>query len=484
MTYLFLDDHHIASWSGVTRRFYQAEKEGAPILKKTEKDGGTGPYTFGWGKKTPPCTAWAADYHADGGKYKALFFTSPDGLRWNNGERVWADAMEAEQGNVQGAGYFYDESGRYAPYNYLSYVMYRNEPGIDRFHVRFRRSKDGLHYEPFPEDTAWFGPGDVICIFWDEKKRRYVAYFKIYEIRGVTKGGEPFLAHSPSFDTKRRRKSARVSGYLYPGDDIAKPAVRMDVKLRISGGDDGNDDGRDGNDDGTGLFSDDQLRIRRVIAYAESGDFLHWENRRVIIAPPENALSCEQGYGISVVPRHGMYIGMYQYFNSRSGVIDLILAWSYDGEHWSLNWDERILVTGPEGAWDHGMVFGPEFMDDGDGRMFLYYGSPGVDHTQPDGPAQIGGVGRAWLRQDGFASLSGGTVETRPLPVKAPSLALNMSGRVKIEVKSPAGEALAAGEAQGDGCGVAASIDMAPFAGREVVLSLDLTEGELYSVSL
>jgi len=146
--------------------------------------------------------------------------------------------------------------------------------------------------------------------------------------------------------------------------------------------------------------------------------------------PPENAPSCEQGYGISVASRHGMYIGMYQYFNSDSGVIDLILAWSYDGEHWNLNWDERVLAAGNEGDWDAGMVFGPEFLDTGDGRVCLYYGSLGVDHTQPDG------------------------------------------------------EALASGEAQGDGCAIAAPIDLTPYAGEQVVLAFDLTEGELFSVSL
>jgi len=230
--------------------------------------------------------------------------------------------------------------------------------------------------------------------------------------------------------------------------------------------------------------TDEQLRIARVIGYADSADFLHWENEQIVIVPPEGAPLGDQGYGMTVCRRNGMYIGMYQYFNSLNGVIDLILAWSYDGLAWELNWDERILVNGQAGEWDHGMVFGPEFMDSGDGHMFLYYGSLGVDHTQPDGLEQIGGIGRAWLRQDGFASIFGGRFETLPLPVTEPELALNMKGRIQIELRSPEGEVLAEGIAEGDNCDGTVPIDMTPFIGREVVLILDLTEGELFSISL
>ena len=446
-------------------------------MGKREGDTGTGPYTFGWGRRTPPCTAWACDFHLEGGKYHALFFNSPDGLRWNTASRVRCDALpEDDNGDTQCAAYLYDESGQYAPYNYLAALLYRRESGVDRAHVRFLRSQDGVHYEPFPGGPVWYGPGDVMCFLWDETKQRYVVYYKIYEIKGFTKRGKPFSAHSPSFDVRKKKKvSARVSGWLYQGGDLTKPMVKTNVKLRYGG---------DTSNDGGGVGTDRVLSLRRVIAYAESRDFLHWENERVIITPPERAALGDQGYGICVAQRHGMYIGMYQYFNSLSGVIDLILAWSYDGVHWSLNWDDRILTAGESGAWDAGMVFGPEFFDTGDGRMCLYYGSLGVDHRVPDGAAQIGGVGRAWLRRDGYASLSGGAVETVPLTVRASKFSLNMRGRIQIAVKSPGGDVLASGVARGDGCRVIAPVDMRPFAGQEVVLSMDLTEGEVFSISL
>ena len=473
-TCLFLDDHWIAAQSGVTRHFHQAEKEADNPAMVKGKERGVGPYAFGWGRKTPPCTAWVGSYDGKKGDYPGFLITSPDGLRWDEARRE-NDALRG-RGKIQGAAYFYDAGGNYPGYPFLCAQLYRREPGIDRFHARFRRSKDGVHWKKFEEDPVWYTPGDVLSFLWDESRGRYVAYYKVYRILGTTTAGEPFHAYAGSFDIKKGESTARVYGYMRMAEQFgASLPVYMDVELVYGG---------DASNDGGGLPTDEALRIARVIGYADSADFLHWENERIVIVPPEGAPLGDQGYGMTVSRRHGMYIGMYQYFNSLSGVINLVLAWSYDGLDWQLNWDERILVTGEEGEWDYGMVFGPEFLDIGGGRMCLYYGSLGVDHTQPDGPAQVGGVGRAWLRQDGFASLSGGSLETKPLPVTEPELLLNMKGRIRVEVKSPEGEVLAFGEVRGDACDLAAPIDIAPFAGREVVLSMDLTEGELYSVSL
>ncbi|MCL1952821.1 MAG: hypothetical protein FWF60_08350, partial [Oscillospiraceae bacterium] len=381
--YLFLDDHWIAAQGGVTRRFFAAEKEaGNPVLVKG-KERGVGPYAFGWGRKTAPYTAWVGSYDGKKGEYPAFLITSQDGLHWDEARRE-TDVM-CSLGNVQGAAYLYDPSGSYPGYPYLAAVLYRRTLFVDHFHARFRRSKDGVHWEKFClKDPVWDSTGDVLSFLWDAQKQRYVAYYKIYRIQGTTTAGKPFLAYSGSFDLKKGETTARFKGYARMAESFgtARP-VYMDVELAYGG---------DQTNDGGGLPTDETLRIQRVIGYADSVDFLRWENEQIVIVPPEGAPLGDQGYGMVVTRRNGMYVGMYQYFNSLSGVIDLILAWSYDGIRWELNWDERILVTGAAGAWDHGMVFGPEFMDGGGGRMFLYYGSLGVDHTQPDGPAQVGGV--------------------------------------------------------------------------------------------
>jgi hypothetical protein len=478
-SYLFLDDHWVAERDGVTRRFYQAEKEeDNPVLVKG-KERGVGPYAFGWGSKTAPYTAWVGSYDLKNGEYPAFLITSQDGIHWDENRRE-SDVMRLLNNppgsSVQAAAYLYDPSGNYPDYPYLGAVLYRRTLFLDHFHARFRRSKDGVHWEKFSlVDPIWDTMGDVLSFLWDAQKERYVAYYKIYRIQGTTTAGEPFHAYSGSFDLKKGTTTATFKGYARTAENfgVTRP-VKMDVELVYGG---------DSSDDGGGVPTDDKLRIERVIGYADSVDFLHWENEQIVIVPPENAVRGDQGYGMVVAQRGGMYIGMYQYFNGVSGVIDLILAWSYDGIRWELNWDERILVTGAAGEWDHGMVFGPEFMNGGDGRMFLYYGSLAVDHLQSSDLA-VGGVGRAWLREDGFASLSGGSLTTKPLPVTQAALTLNMAGRIPIEVKSPEGEVLAAGVAQGDACDVAAPIDLTPFLGQEVVLSMNLTEGELFSVSL
>jgi hypothetical protein len=296
--YLFLDDNWIAAQSGVTRRFCQAEKEaGNPILTKGGERG-IGPYSFGWAKKSPPYTAWVGSFDHDKNQYPAFFIASHDGINWDK-NRTETDVFNVDVGNVQCAAYTYDTGGIHAPYPYLCAVLYRREPGIDQFHARFRRSKDGAHWEKFDEDPIWTTPGDVLHIFWDEHKKHFAAYYKIYQVLGVTASGENFHACIGSFDIKNKGNTALITGYVRTAENWDSPAVYIkDVEL-VYGGDDSNDGG--------GVPTDEKLRIRRVIGYADSADFLHWENEKIIITPPENAPLGDQGYGLTVYRRHDMY---------------------------------------------------------------------------------------------------------------------------------------------------------------------------------
>ena len=472
-TYLFLDDHWIAEKTEITRRFHPVEKEtGNPILLKQEGERSVGPYSFTWGRKTSPYNAWLGSYNNERNKYPAFLTTSPDGLNWDP-IRQETDALDIGDGNISGVSYLHDTGENYPGYPYLCMACFRKAPDYDRFHIRFRRSKDGVHWEKFNDDPVWGTPGDVLNIFWDEHKKRFAAYYKIYRIKGTTTDGKPYCAYCGSFKIDKNEKTCKITGYGRMEDNWG-PITDIGAEL-IYGGDSSNDGG--------GVPTDEILRTQRVIGYADSADFLRWENERIIITPPDDAPLGDQYYGLTVSQYHGLYIGLLQHFNSLNGLIKPILAWSYDGVNFKMNTDDFILREGGAGTWDAGMVFGQEFLDTGDGRMCLYYGSMGKKHIDSVDLAK-GAVGRAWLRKDGFASLSGGRFTTRPLRVCSPRLSLNMKGRAGLTVKNENGEVLYSGEVRGDHVNITPPVDLAPYINHDVTLSFDLSDGELFSASL
>ena len=468
--YLFLDDYSIGKQSDVSRTFHTPVKDGNnPLVTAQNCGAGIGPYVFHPGRKQYPYSAWFGTYDTKTNNYPTSFVISGDGLNW--AERCHeTNAINVGAGNQQCAFHLYDESGQYEGYPYLCATGCRHAPDNDRFHWRFRRSRDGVRWEIFPDgDLIWNGPSDVMHIQWDKRKKKFVAYFKVWRYKGVTLDGKPYVAYG-DLDTKIEGNVCRLTGRTY-----LPQRETIDVQLQYGG---------DTSDDGGGGTSDTKMQMARVIGYAESADFLHWENEQIILEPPSDAPLGEQSYGMTVACYGNMYIGMYSHFNSLTGLIQPMLAWSYDGIHFTVHDRQYFLTSGKNGAWDYGMICSPELIDAGNGQLYIYYGSLAVDHKATDLKQYHGAIGRARMRIDGFASLKGGWIETVPLTVQRKRMSLNMTGEIGLTIKTVSGETIGTTILRGDNHNAIPDIDLSAAIDKEVIVHLDLSKGELFSIAL
>lgn len=464
--YLFLDDHWINVQSGVTRSFHAGRKDDTnPVITAGDCGSGIGPYIFHWGSKQSPYSAWYGSFEEDTGNYPTSFVTSGDGINWTGACRE-TDAIKLGNGNKQCAAHLLNGSSLYDGYPYLCATGFRHAPDYNKFHWRFRRSRDGVSWEVFPGDPLWDGPSDVMQLQWDEHKKKFVAYYKVWRYKGVTLDGEPFVAYG-HLDTKVEGNEFHIKGETY------LPKQTIDVRLQYGG---------DASNDGGGAPTDTKMQMHRVVAYAESTDFLHWENEQIIIEPPTDAPLGDQSYGMPVTCYGNMYIGMYHHFNSLTGLIQPMMAWSYDGIHFSVHDKQFFLHSGKPGEWDYGMVLPSEFMDAGNGQLYLFYGSLAGDHL---GGQYHGAFGRAWIRQDGFASLKGGRMETVPLRVQAKRMNINMTGEIGLSLKNASGKTIGKKVVmRGDHHCLVPAIDLSAQIDKEVVVHLDLSRGELFSITI
>lgn len=468
--YLFLDDHWIDQQSGVTRTFHAGVKdENNPVITASECGKGVGPYVFHWGSKQSPYSAWYGTYEEDTGNYPTSFSSSADGFNWTDACRE-TNVISIGEGNIQCAAHLLNGSSLYGDYPYLCATGFRHAPDYDKFHWRFRRSRDGVSWEAFTDDVIWDGPSDVMQLQWDEQKQKFVAYYKVWRYKGVTLDGEPFVVYG-NLDTKIEGNVFHIKGETY------LPKQMIDVKLQYGG---------DASNDGGGAPTDKKMQMHRVVAYAESSDFLHWENEQIILEPPSDAPLGDQSYGMPVTYYGNMYIGMYYHFNSLTGLIQPMVAWSYDGIHFTVHDQQFFLQSGKPGEWDYGMIGPSEFMDAGDGQLYLFYGSLAVDHLLGAGLTQYhGAFGRAWIRRDGFASLKGGWLETVPIRVQSKQMSINMAGEVSVSLKSSSGKSIGKKVVlRGDHHSLIPDIDLSDWIGKDVIVHLDLSKGELFSITL
>jgi hypothetical protein len=139
------------------------------------------------------------------------------------------------------------------------------------------------------------------------------------------------------------------------------------------------------------------------------------------VLDPRTGCNEVQIHGGMVQPYEGVYIGLYQHWEGEDWNIDLRLAVSRDGIHFTRIQPHRpVLPRGPEGSWDSGMLCTPaSFFTRGD-QIWLYY--LGTIGTLATGRAVLEAseeaperreteiwrmmTGLARFRRDGFAYLT------------------------------------------------------------------------------
>ena len=414
-----------------------------------------------------------SSYHHEMGIYPTGMAISADGLSWAKHPDYLDDRDYAGKDRTyQGMSVCCHSQAAADDFRFYAMVVFREDKGKKLpFRVHFKRSRDGLVWEWLERERYWTGCSDVINIIWDTQRQRFVSYHKVWRVVGVDEHGGRFQGYFTAFiPTETGDGKVRIVGKRL----FCDPADRAVDRLLMLGG------GATG--EGGGGYTTDVFQMIRVVARAESTDFVTWENNTVILEPPPGAAPDEQSYGMPVFEYGGMYLALPRYFLGISGKLNVRTAWSTDGVDFTAP-EVDTIDCGAPGTWDCGMVLAaaePLVLGD---RLCVYYGGYNVDHTQDDGNFQMR-PGRAWLRMDGFASRAGGTLSTVPLVSRARQLHINGTGTIGVVVESAAGQMLHSARWQGDSTDAQVVSAEGPLHEDAFRIRFDLNSGELYSFRL
>lgn len=437
---LFIDDEVIESQNGLKRILHQPNKDhggNTPVLALDAEFNGQ-PATlqanativfdpqikkyvmFGMGY----CSSFAGPPED---KVRIFRFTSPDGMNWIKGDdgkpqHIRFDLTDAVSGtrakNTDLFSYYYDLKD--AAYPYKGWLFFSNWAG-GREGTYYVRSHDGISWERVRQvivsrsrkivhDGRTFqGPGDVTIFYHDPVADRFIASLRFFTLDGAGPDKKSLL---------------RAKAYL-PLERMDEPfdLNRVEKLELVPAGIEANGD----------LPSDEYYSATT------------WRYESLWLG------------GLKVW--HGS--GDYPY--SPAGSAFLKLAVSHDGLHWEkvrymndAGQPEVFIPNGPEGGNNHQNDGGyiTEFSNAplriGD-ELIYYYGcsSYGKNH-----PANIrvsgGGIFRARLRPDGFVSVTGGTLTTKPMQCPGKNLQINSVGPVNVEVLGQGGKVLDSATLSGD----------------------------------
>ena len=182
-------------------------------------------------------------------------------------------------------------------------------------------------------------------------------------------------------------------------------------------------------------------------------------------------------------------------------VTQLQIAYSRDGFHWHRpDRTPFIAPTGKPGDWDRGYLHPASSVCAivGD-KLFFYYGAfSGQGDESHSGFVTGGGVGVAFLRRDGFASMNadagGGTLTSRVVTFNGKHLFVNADvgqGELRVEVLDPEGRVLApfskenclsvTSDSTKQHVSWAGAADLAALSGKPVRFRFHLASGKLYA---
>ena len=441
---LLLDDHTVAQTTKLTQQFFPARKHPAnPVMKRTEKWEGVGPYIWGnrlmQDDKTGELRLWYIAYDLNGNFYRWGYATSKDALTWtkpNLGVEQFGGALAT---NLLPLGAHPEKGTRSIARDP------RPETPTERRYlgVRFTYdgefisfSPDGIAWKEHPLSPSWFVPSDMIHIMWDERRNHFTAYYKVWELAGteITASGEerPFIAHMPSFtDTKLPDGKTSFEGPVIHFRPNAAAEVKKETfMLRAA---------HQGKDDGGGTSLSGAWSAKRVQAWAESDDGIHWTHEQVVLRADEKDPPTANIQYLFVMPYGGYYLGFLT-MHDEAGFFRIQLAWSADGLHWQRPWRKPWLDVGPEGSFDKGMVLGPADPIFWKREMWFPYGGFPIHHDSQETNWQSA-IGMATMRLDGFAAwragIETGELVTRPFRCDGDRLFVNADatrGSMAVEV--------------------------------------------------
>lgn len=222
-----------------------------------------------------------------------------------------------------------------------------------------------------------------------------------------------------------------------------------------------------------------------------------------------------QLYNLDAVAYESLMLGFYEIHlgppnevGMKSGlpkITELNLAYSRDGFHWDRPDRRAFIAASRTDTWDRGYVqsVGGICLIRGDKLWFYYSGVPGnpdklINSTPKNGMYYGGSTGVAFLRRDGFVSMDAGEnsggLTTRPLKFSGRHLFVNADvpqGGLRAEVRDVDGNPIApftiensiafTGDSTLEPMKWKNGRDLSAFAGKDVRLFFELTNGSLYA---
>lgn len=442
---LLLDDHAVASTTNLTQHYFPAGRHPAnPVMERTEKWEGVGPYVWGNRLMQDPQTGlfrlWYIAYDFAGNFYRWGYATSPDGVAWTKPNLGVEQYGGAPATNLLPLGEHPEKGTRSIARDP------RPQTPADRRYlgVRFTYdgefisfSPDGIKWKEHPSSPSWHVPSDIIHVMWDQRRNCFTAYYKLWELSGteIMPSGEekPFLAYMPTFtNTKLSEDKESFEGPVvhFKPDAPAEVKTEKFVLRSMS----------QGNDDGGGTSLSGAWSAKRVQAWAQSDDGLHWRGEQIVLRADEKDPPTSNIQYMFVMQRGGYYLAFIT-LHDEAGHFRIQLAHSADGISWKRPWREPWLDVGAEGAFDMGMVLGPADPIINEREMWFPYGGFPIRHDTRETNWKSA-IGLATTRLDGFACWRAGAkpgeLTTQPFRCEGDRLFVNADasrgGSVAVEV--------------------------------------------------
>ncbi|MBI4600677.1 MAG: hypothetical protein HY721_01830 [Planctomycetes bacterium] len=427
---LFVDDFLISEQSGLVRTLHPPRKDDGgerPVIaledelgetKGTLEANGTILHDPRLDKWVMFALAFASGYPgASADRVRLYRFTSPDGMRWIKGDdgkpqRIAIDlydpASKTSATNIDLFSSTYDENDPVHPYK--GWLHFANW-GETREGTYFMRSPDGIRWERGPQvlvagsrtlvqdGRRMSGSGDVTTFYHDRQEGRFLANIRF---AGVT-----------NVENENRLRSR---AFLF--------VDRLDQPIDLG-------------------------RIERLGLIPPAAE------RNGDMPFDEYYSSTAWRYGSMWLGGLRIWHGAGDYPWSAAGAAYLKLVSSRDGLSW-----QKVPFRNEEGQPE---VFVPNGKEGGNGarndggymtelsngplrigdELIYYYGASSWGKNHPRSyRVSGGGIFRARLRPDGFVSVDGGSLTTRPLVFHGDGLLINGVGPIEVEVLKATGESL------------------------------------------
>jgi hypothetical protein len=443
---LFLGEPTVASTSRLTQRYFPAQRHPSnPVLRRSEPWEGVGPYLFGsrlmQDEKTRELRLWYIAYRFEDNFYRWAYATSPDGLHWTKPDLTLEKFGSESARNCLPLGPHPEKGTRS-----IARDPRPQTPSARRYlGVRFTYegefvsfSPDGIHWSEHPSNPVWHVPSDMIHVMWDDRRQKFIAFYKVWELKGrelksgEPKEGTPFVAYMPTFTLKELGDgTASFEGpcitFHPPG--LAEVQKRTFI-LRSE---------KQSADDGGGVSLSGEWNAKRVQAFAESDDGIHWRNEQIVLrADVQDPPTANIQY-LFVIPYGGYYLG-FATLHDEAGYFRIQLAWSADGLSWQRPARMPWLDVGAERSFDGGMVLGPADPILCEKEIWFPYGGFPIRHDSKETNWESA-IGLATMRLDGFAAWEAGAesgeLVTQPFRCNGDRLFVNAeakNGTVRAEV--------------------------------------------------